>query len=230
MTLTSVTAAPNSHTHSYGSSTALTTSANSGDAVAAITGLGATTYYLAHSHTAASASGTKNVAPHTHTHSYGSSAALTTGENSGTNFNAITGITSNGTATVVTGVTGGTYTFTTKYLKHSHTATTGGSTADAVTEVAANGTKTVLTGVKASGTVEAYTGLETEAINVATTTGSLPSLTYDTESVGSASGWSRGSLPTQGSAQTVVTSVSAELPETTVTSGGSGTLTTNTPS
>lgn len=169
-------------------------------------------------------------APNSHTHSYGSSTALTTSANSGTNFDAITGITSNGTATVVTGVTGGTYTFTTKYLKHSHTATTGGSTADAVTEVAADGTKTVLTGVKASGTVKAFTDLETEAINVATTTGSLPSLTYDTESVGSASGWSRGSLPTQGNAQTVVTSVSAELPETTVTSGGSGTLTTNTPS
>jgi hypothetical protein len=52
----------------------------------------ATTHYLAHAHNAASlgTASTANVAPHTHTHSYGSSTALTTTDNSGTAVAAVT--------------------------------------------------------------------------------------------------------------------------------------------
>ena len=63
--------APSGHTHSYGSSTALTTGNNSGSAVAAITGLAANTSaasgditYLesaTHTHTGASVTETVNV-------------------------------------------------------------------------------------------------------------------------------------------------------------------------
>lgn len=69
--LVTTTVAPNSHTHSYGSSTALTTTANSGSAVSAITGLAANTTaatgditYLesaTHSHTGASVKSTETV-------------------------------------------------------------------------------------------------------------------------------------------------------------------------
>lgn len=225
LVLTAVTAAPNGHTHAYDKATGVTLTRGTAPSLGA-----ATRKYLHHTHVSASSSGSGTAAPNSHTHSYGSDTALTTSGNSGTNFNAVTGITSNGTATVVTGVTGGSYTFTTKYLEHSHVATTKNATASAVTGVAANGTATALTGVKASGTVEAYTTLTSETINVATTQGTLPSLSYTDLNVGSASGWSAGSLPTIGSKQTVVTGVTAEFPETTVTTGGSGTLTSNTPS
>ena len=88
-TATSASAAPSGHTHSYGSSTPLTTSGNSGSGITAITGYpnfsggGATTSYL---HTT-----TANAAPNGHTHSYGSSTALTTATNNGTAVTAITG-------------------------------------------------------------------------------------------------------------------------------------------
>jgi hypothetical protein len=84
-----------------------------------------TTYYLEHKHTGAS---------------------------NGTTAKAITGVTSDGTATVLTGIKGGTTTATYKYLEHTHIPSTEGSSASAVTAVAANGTTSVLTGVKATGT------------------------------------------------------------------------------
>lgn len=60
--------APSGHTHSYGSSTTLTTSANSGTKVTAVTGISSTTtssgnikYIEDVTHTNASVSGTANV-------------------------------------------------------------------------------------------------------------------------------------------------------------------------
>lgn len=70
----------------------------------------ATTRYLEHTHiapsvsssakavTAVAANGTASVAPSSHTHSYGSSTALTTGANSGSAVAAITGLTANTTS------------------------------------------------------------------------------------------------------------------------------------
>lgn len=59
-----------------------------------------TTKYLHHTHTGASLSGTTtdSVAPSGHTHSYGSSAALTTTANNGSAVDAITDLTVNSTA------------------------------------------------------------------------------------------------------------------------------------
>lgn len=119
--------APSGHTHSYGSSTALTTGNNSGSAVAAVTAINGgsispTTYYIAHSHTGADS--TTKYLHHTHTEA-----------------------SSSGTGTV--SISGGEYTATTKYLSASptHTATASlansGTNFNAATAVAANGTATV---------------------------------------------------------------------------------------
>ena len=237
--------ASHTHTHSYGSSTALTTSGNSGSAVAAVTGYGSfsggsitpVTKYLTHTHTGASLGtpSTKNAAPHTHTHSYGSSTALTTSGNSGTNFDAVTGVTGNGTATAITGITINAGA-TTKYLLHSHTGASASGTdtflkgvkaigeTTVITGVTSNGTATVLTGVKVNGaaTVIKSDGLSTSTANSITSLGSVPSLSYESISIKGVDSWSAGALPTKGSAQTVVTSVN--------TTTGGASLTTNTPS
>lgn len=193
LTFTAVSAAANSHTHGYGSSTALTTTANSGSAIAAVTGYGSfsggsitpTTKYLSHTHTAASlgTASTATVAPNAHTHSYGSSTALTTSENSGTNFNAATGVGPDGTASAVTGITSGNISFTTKYLYHTH----GGAS------VSSSGK--ALTGVKVSSTADAYTGLTNASAYQITGVGTAPSLTYSEVSASAISDWSAGALP-----------------------------------
>lgn len=179
-------------------------------------GVATTKAYLHHIHTGASSKTTANAAPHTHTHSYGSSTALVSGTPSATTTVA-TGVAANGTATVVTGVTPTTY-----YLLHAHS---GATATTRYLSASASGTA-----VGANGTVKAYTGLTQETTNVATSAGTLPSLTVTTKSPSKITGWTQGSLPTKGSAQTVLTGITAELPETSVTTGESGTLTTNTPS
>ena len=96
--------APSGHTHNYDKTTEITlkrgTAPSLGDAITGtveISGgsISKTTYYLDHAHTAASAESTGN---------------------------AVTSVTSDGTADAVTGVTGGTTTATTHYLAHGHTA------------------------------------------------------------------------------------------------------------
>ena len=104
-----------------------------------------TIYYLAHSHTGASSSGTgtvtytaaslgtpstSSVAPNEHTHSYGSSTALTTSANSGSAVAAITGLASNTSSATgditfleAYSVSGGTASGTTKYFHPSFTGT-----------------------------------------------------------------------------------------------------------
>jgi hypothetical protein len=143
--------APHTHTHSYGSSTALTTSGNSGTAVKAVTGVSGGSItpverYLDHTHIASTegatgtavtavaangtavvltgvkASGTASVAPSGHTHSYGSSTALTTGNNTGSAVAAITGLTVNTTAAT------GDITYV-ESVSHTHTAPSVKSTA-----------------------------------------------------------------------------------------------------
>lgn len=238
LTLSAVTAAPNSHTHSYGSSTALTTSANNGTKVTALTGVkvtaqptisltantssatdrityvesqgtfsagttpkssasfsgtattalvtggttkymkfsagttpkssasftgtnstavvtGGTTYYLAHGHTAASLTGTKTF--NTNGVKAVSLSASTTSTDGPAYTESISGSAPSlgGTKTFVTGYgsfSGGSITPTTYYLAHGHTGASAKSSASAITAVAADGTATVLTGVKASGT------------------------------------------------------------------------------
>lgn len=113
-----------------------------------------TTKYLHHSHTGASASGTANVAPNNHTHSYSKTTgiSITRGTAPSMNFNTQSssdtpyvasmtnssiGIshtstntgTPSATTTFVTGVGGGTTSATTKYLSASpsHTATNTGA-------------------------------------------------------------------------------------------------------
>lgn len=145
-------AAPNGHTHSI--TVSGTTGANSGTAVAAVTGYGSfsggsgsfsatrstsgsgdtarRTLTFSHTHTAASlgSPSTSNVAPNNHTHSYGSSTALTSSTNSGTKVtlsggahttkylhHTHTAASSDGSATVLTGITSGSVTTTTKYLE-----------------------------------------------------------------------------------------------------------------
>lgn len=169
-----------------------------------------TKYYLAHGHTgasattkylSASASGTAvggngtaavitSLTPTTvslpsgdHTHTYGSSTALTTGNNSGS------------AVTAVTGVSGGSLNVTTNYLEHAHTGASSKSTASAVTGVAANGTATV------------PTALTTSTAYSITAVGSAPSLTTEDKELSTISEWSAGTLPTKGSNQTVVTSI-----------------------
>lgn len=157
--------APAAHTHSYGSSTALTTSSNSGTAITALTGVKVTTQptitltadtsnatgrikYVEAQGTftagttpksSASFSGTATTALVTGgTTKYMKFSAGTTPKSSA----SFTGTKS--TAVVTSG--------TVVHLEHTHTATTEGTTASAVTAVAANGTAAALTGVKATST------------------------------------------------------------------------------
>jgi hypothetical protein len=105
------------HTHTYDKTTAVTLTAGTAPSMGAATtkylhhthtaasgtngtvgisggSVNKTTYYLEHAHTGASLGSptTANAAPHTHTHSYGSSTALTTGNNSGTAVAAVTAV------------------------------------------------------------------------------------------------------------------------------------------
>lgn len=166
------------------------------------------------------------------------STAVVTG---GTTYYLAHGHTAASLGTASTGTVGiqnGEYTATTKYMAHTNTAAskasislTAGSlslttkylTATASgTAVGANGTATVIKELN-TGTAYSITGV-----------GSVPSLTYDTVTVGSASDWSAGTLPTKGSNTTVVTGIkSASFSGTaatiTPTIAGSGELTTGTP-
>lgn len=90
------------HTHtgaSAGSTASAVTGVASNGTTTAVTGVTggtttATTHYLAHTHNAASLGtpSTSSVAPSGHTHSYGSSTALTTGNNSGSAVAAVTSV------------------------------------------------------------------------------------------------------------------------------------------
>lgn len=95
--------APSSHTHTVtAAGTVELTRGTAPSLGAATTGtvgisggsITPTTYYLEHGHTAASlgTASTANAAPHTHTHSYGSSTALITTANSGTAVSAVTAV------------------------------------------------------------------------------------------------------------------------------------------
>ena len=94
---------PEAHTHTYDKTTSITLNRGTAPSLTTSTGtvsisggsISKTVYYLAHSHTGASAK---------------SSAS------------AVTSVASDGTATVLTGVKGGTVTATTYYLSHGHTA------------------------------------------------------------------------------------------------------------
>lgn len=176
----------------------------------------ATTKYMSHSNTAAT-TGTVTISGGSysattkymaHENTAASKASVSISNSNATVTTKYLKLTGEAASTGTVTVSGGTTTATTKYLS----ATASGTT------------------IGADGTADAYTTLSTDTIQVATTTGTLPSLTYSEEAVGSASGWSAGTLPTKGSAQTVMTGVTATFPETTVTTGGSGTLTSNTPS
>lgn len=214
------------HTHTYGSSTALTTGTSSGSAITAVTGidggsLNVTTNYLAHTHTGAS---------------------------SKTTASAVTGVAANGTTTAVTGVS------TTKFVTanaasyvHTHpygsstalttsansgsnfnaaTAVGSNGTANAVTSVGSGGvttdikylkhthtpstegtTASAVTGVAANGTATVPTALTTATAYSITSVGSAPSLTTEDKELSKISAWSAGTLPTKGSNQTVVTGI-----------------------
>ena len=118
------------------------TGKNSGSGVSTISGVSytaptATTYYLAHSHSGASLTGTKTFVTGVSGGSISKTTKYfhpsftmgdknsTTGENSGTNFNAATGVGSNGTATVLTGVKA---TGTGDCAPHTHTHSYSGTT------------------------------------------------------------------------------------------------------
>lgn len=156
-------AAPGGHTHTV--TVSGTTGANSGTAVTALTGVKAsgTATVVQASYdpdsltltltsvtvvTGVAANGTASVAPSGHTHSYGSSTALTTGANSGTNFSAITGYPN---------FSGGSASHTTKYLHHTHTAATLG-TASTGTVTISGGSYSATTKYMAHSTTAASTG------------------------------------------------------------------------
>jgi hypothetical protein len=136
-------AAPGNHNHSVAISGATSAPGAHTDVVAAAYSNGVLTLSAV------------NVATGGHTHSY--SASVTSGANSGDNFNAAIAVSADGTASVApNGHT------------HNYDKTTG----------------------------------------ITLTRGDAPSLTYSEESVGSASGWSTGSLPSLGTATTGTVSIS----------------------
>lgn len=136
------------------------------------------------------------------------------------------------------GISGGSYSATTKYMAHSNTAASKASislTAGSLSLTTKYLTATASgTAVGANGTEKAIKELTTGTAYSITGVGSVPSLTYSDVTVGSASNWSAGTLPTKGSNTTVVTSIkSASFSGTaatiTPTIDGSGELTTGTP-
>jgi hypothetical protein len=95
--------APSSHTHTVTAAGTIEltrgTAPSLGTATTGTVGISGgsitpTTYYLEHGHTGASlgTASTANAAPHTHTHSYGNSTAITTTANSGTAVSAVTAV------------------------------------------------------------------------------------------------------------------------------------------
>jgi hypothetical protein len=234
LTLTAVTAAPNGHTHSYGSSTALTTGAPSAT-TSFVTGVTAgsctaTTKYLHHTHTAASlgtaSTGTVGIS--------GGGVTPTTYYLHHTHTAASLGSASTGQVTI----SGGSYSASTKYMKADTVAATKASvglTAGSVTATTKYLTASASgTAVGANGTAVVPTALNTATAYSITGVGSVPELVYENVTVGSASDWSAGTLPTKGSNTTVVTGIKSAsfsgTPTTiTPTIAGSGELTTGTP-
>ena len=209
LVLSAVTAAPNEHTHSYGSASALTVNATSTAKVEAIIGypnfsagsVDLTTKYLEHSHTPTAAKDSVNViggvestgtvpvlsANHTHNYDKTTGITLTPGTAPSMNFEATTGQSYVASMTnssigwssssantgksseagsgisAVTGYpnfSGGDAKYSTKYLHHTHTAsspTTRHLSAIPVSEPATSGKNSgtnisVISGVEANGT------------------------------------------------------------------------------
>lgn len=145
---------PAAHTHSYGSDAALTTGSNSGTAITALTGVQITAQPTITVATSASnTTGSIKYVEAQGTFSAGAfptvSSASFTGTNStdvvtggityfldhthtpasaGSTGDAATAISGNGTATVLTGVKGGTTTAITSYLDHTHVSATSSGT------------------------------------------------------------------------------------------------------
>lgn len=141
-------------------------------------------------------------------------------------------------STGTVGISGGSYSATTKYMAHTNTAASKASislTAGSLSLTTKYLTATASgTAVGANGTEKAIKELTTGTAYSITGVGSVPSLTYSDVTVGSASDWSAGTLPTKGSNTTVVTGIkSASFSGTaatiTPTIAGSGELTTGTP-
>lgn len=205
-------------------------SASYANGVLTFTTVSPTTKYLHHSHTAASL-GTASTA------SVGISGGSVTPEKGYLDHGhtaASLGTASTGTV----GIQNGSYSATTKYMKALTTAADSASvslTAGSVTTTTKYLTATASgTAVGANGTATVIKELTTDTAYSITGVGSVPSLTYDSVTVGSASNWSAGTLPTKGSNTTVVTSIkSASFSGTaatiTPTIAGSGELTTGTP-
>ena len=226
------------------------------------------TYYgpVAHTHTYTKPAAHTHTITHTHNVTAAGTIAFTAGEApsmgaattkylsagfSGTNSTAVvTGGTtyylahghtaaSLGTASTGTvGISGGSYSATTKYMAHTNTAASKASvslTAGSLSLTTKYLTATASgTGVGANGTATVIKELTTGTAYSITGVGSVPSLTYEDVTVGSASNWSAGTLPTKGSNTTVATSIkSASFSGTaatiTPTIAGSGELTTGTP-
>ena len=149
-------AAPHTHTHSYDKTTGVTLTANDATATGRITYVqaqgtfsagttpkasasfsgtaatitptlgAATTYYLEHSHTGASAKTTGDAAPHTHTHAYDktTSISLTAGTAPSMNFDTGT----NTDTPYISSISGGSaVSATTRYMKVGTTAASTGT-------------------------------------------------------------------------------------------------------
>lgn len=180
LTLSAVTAAPNSHTHTYdkttsvsltaGTAPSLTCNTTSTDGTAVITGVTKGDYTPV-----GSISLTRGTAPslgaattgtvgldggeYTATTKYmkaaGTAASTGTVTISGGSITPVTKYmkkTTTAASTGTVGISGGSTTTSTKYLHHSHTPASSATTGTAVTGVASDGTAKVLTGVKASST------------------------------------------------------------------------------
>ena len=205
-------------------------SASYADGVLTFTTVSPTTKYLHHSHTAASL-GTASTA----------SVGISGGSVTVTKEYLAHGHTAASLGTASTGTVGiqnGSYSATTKYMKATTTAADSASvslTAGSITATTKYLTATASgTAVGANGTADVIKELTTSSAYQITGVGSVPSLTYDTVTIGSASNWSTGTLPTKGSDTTVVTGIkSASFSGTattiTPTIQGSGELSTGTP-
>lgn len=172
---------------------AVTSGANSGDAVTAVTGVGANG--TASALTGVKVSSSSSAAPGGHTHTV--TVSGTTGNNSGTGVSAVNASVS-GTLLTLTTVTAAPHTHTHSYGNSTALTTSenSGANFNAATAVAANGTATVLTGVKASSTASVapsgHTHSVTAAGSIELTRGTAPSLGKATTGTVGISGGSIG--------------------------------------
>ena len=190
---------PAAHTHTYDKTTSVSLTAGTAPSMNFDTGTNTDTPYISAVSGGSAVSATTKYLHHTH-----SGASATTKYLSAAPSNTSTASAGpSATTTFVTGVTGGTASATTKYLHHTHTGASAGTTADAVTGITAGSLSKTTYYLNHSHTAASLTGTKTfatngvKAVSLSASTTSTDGPAY-TESIS-------GSAPSLGGTKTFVT-------------------------